>query len=142
VTDIWLPGLGNVPFNVVNASNAVNDYDPELMLGRNNQTGTWHVLVKNGPHDGQPFPVFSIGAELPPYDQLQKMLYQHDVRRHGAKIVDAIERKKRIAKKHLDDEALDRAGEVAEYIEWGHRVMGSHPSPRVFVPSSPSGKEG
>lgn len=135
MTDIWLPGLGNVPFNVVEAGNAVSDYSSDLMLGRNNKTGDWHVLVKNGPHDGQPFPIFSIGQELPSYDRLQQMLYEHDVRRHGAKIVDAIERRKRAAKKALDDEAHDRAAEVAEYIEWGHRKLGKHPNPRIFVPS-------
>lgn len=134
MTDIWLPGLGNVPFNVMEAGNAVSDYDADLMLGRNNKTGDWHVLVKNGPHDGQPFPVFYIGPELPPYDVIQKMLYEHDVRRHGAKIVAAIERKKAVARKHADDAALDIAGETAEYIEHAFRKLGKHPNPRVFVP--------
>ncbi len=135
MTNIWLPGLGNVPFNVIDAGNAVSDYSSDLMLGRNNKTGDWHVLVKNGPHDGQPFPVMTIGQELPPYDRLQQMLYERDVRRHGAKIVEAIERKKRITREQLDKEHRDRAEEVAEYMEWGFRKLGKHPNPRIFVPS-------
>ena len=134
MTDIWLPGVGEVPFTTVEAGNAVNDYDPDLILGRNNATGDWHVLVKNGPHGGKPFPVFFIGPELPPYERLQKMLYEHDVRRHGAKIVHAIERRKSAERKRLDDEAHDQNGEVAEYIEWGMRKLGKHPNPRIFVP--------
>lgn len=134
MTDIWLPDVGTVPFEVVSANRAVEDYDPELMLGRNKKTGDWHVLVKKGPHDGQPFPVFFIGPELPPYDRLQQMLYEHDVRRHGAKIVAAIERKKRIERERLDKEYRDRAEEVAEYLEWGFRKLGKHPNPRIFVP--------
>ncbi len=134
MTDIWLPDVGTVPFEAITARNAVEDYDPELMLGRNKQTGDWHVLVKNGPHDGQPFPVFFIGKELPSYDRMQQMLYENDVRRHGAKIIEAIERKKRAARERLDKDHRDRAEEVAEYMEWGFRKLGKHPNPRIFVP--------
>lgn len=134
MTEIWLPGLGEVPFTTVEASNAVNDYDPALMLGRNNKTGDWHVLVKDGPH-GEPFPVFSIGKELPPYDRIQQMLYENDVRRHGHKIIEGIERRKRIERERLDKEHRDRAEEVAEHIEWGYRKLGKHPRTRIFVPS-------
>ena len=116
------------------ASNAVSDYDPDLILGRNEETGDWHVFVKHGPHDGKPFPVFYIGPELPPYDQLQKMLYEHDVRRHGHKIVAGIERRKKLERERLDKEATERHEEVAEYIEWGMRQMGAHPQKRIFVP--------
>lgn len=135
MTELWLPGQGVVPVGSVDASRAVTDYDPDLMLGRNEQTGDWHVFVRKGPHDGQPFPVMYIGPELPSYDRLQQLLYEHDVRRHGAKIIEGIERRKRAERERLDKEAHDRHGEVAEYIEWAHRQMGTHPSPRIFVPS-------
>jgi len=133
--NIWLPGSGVVPVGSINASKAVEDYDPSLMLGRNEQTGDWHVFVKDGPHDHQPFPVMYIGPELPPYDALQALLYKNDVRRHGEKIVHAIERRKAAERERLDKQHRDENAEVAEHIEWGMRQMGAHPNPRIFVPS-------
>ena len=133
--DIVLPSGVTVPVGSVNASKAVEDYDPDLMLGRNEQTGDWHVFVKNGPYDGQPFPVMYIGQELPSYDEIQRLLYTHDVRRHGAKIVEQIERKKRIEQERLAKQHHDENAEVAEYIEWGLRQMGALPKLRIFVPS-------
>ena len=132
--DIFLPGHGVVPLGSINASKAVTDYDPDLMLGRNEQTGDWHVFVKNGPHGGEPFPVFYLGRELPSYDRIQQLLYENDVRRHGAKIVQAIERRKRDAQRKLDQEHADIDGEVAEHIEWATRQMRGNTS-RIFVPS-------
>ena len=133
--DVWLPGHGVVPVGSINASKAVEDYDPELMLGRNEQTGDWHVFVKKGPHDGQPFPVMYIGPELPTYDEIQRLLYKNDVRRHGAKIVQAIERRKRVEQERLEKQHHDENAEVAEHIEWGLRQMGALPKLRIFVPS-------
>jgi hypothetical protein len=133
--DIWLPNSGVVSVGEINASRAVEDYDPELILGRNEQTGDWHVFVKDGPYDGQPFPVMYLGEELPSYDEIQRLLYTHDVKRHGAKIIDAIERRKRIERERLEKQHADESEEVAEHIEWGLRQMGAHPKPRIFVPS-------
>jgi hypothetical protein len=133
--DIWLPGSGTVPVGSINASKAVEDYDPDLMLGRNEQTGDWHVFVKNGPHGGQPFPVMYLGTELPPYEEIRRLLYTNDVRRHGAKIIDAIEQRKAAERERLEKQHHDENADVAEHIEWGFRQMGSHPNPRIFVPS-------
>ena len=133
--DIWLPNSGVVPVGSINASKAVEDYDPDLMLGRNEQTGDWHVFIKDGPHDHQPFPVMYLGPELPSYDEIQRLLYTHDVRRHGAKIVEAIERRNAAERERLEKQHHDESAEVAEHIEWGMRQMGAHPNPRIFVPS-------
>ena len=133
--DIVLPSGVVVPVGSVNASKAVEDYDPDLMLGRNEQTGDWHVFIKKGPHNGEPFPVMYLGPELPPYDRIQELLYKNDVRRHGAKIVDAIERRKADERRRLEKQHEEENAEVAEHIEWGLRQMGAHPNPRIFVPS-------
>jgi hypothetical protein len=136
IIDIWLPGLGNVPFNVMEAGNAVSDYDPDLMLGRNNATGEWSVLLKNGPHDGAPFPVYSLGRELPSYTEIQRRLYQNDVRRHGHKIADQITRRNEAAKRALDAAGTEVSGETAEVIEHGMRKLGMLPNQqRIFIPS-------
>lgn len=134
-TEIWLPDHGTVPIHMYEAANAVSDYDPDLVLGRNEATGTWQVFIKNGPHGGQPFPVFDLGRELPSYTQIQKKLYNADVRRHGHKIVEQMQRRVDAKKAALDKEGLDVAGETAEFIEWGMRDLGMLPKLRIFVPS-------
>jgi len=118
----------------------VSDYDPDLILGRIEQTGVWTVFVKNGPN-GMPFPVFELGRELPSYDRIQKMLYESDVRRHGHKIVEQVQRRNDAAAKRLDDAGHEAAEETAEYIEHGLRKLGALPKLRAFVPDSPSSKE-
>jgi hypothetical protein len=136
IIDIWLPGLGNVPFHVMEAGNAVNDYDPDLMLGRNNKTGEWSVLVKNGPHGGEPFPVFNLGRELPSYTEIQKRLYDNDVRKHGHRIVEQIQRRVDARKKQLDAAGTEVSAETAEVIDHGMRKLGMLPNTqRIFVPS-------
>lgn len=143
MTDIWMPGLGMTPINFVTAGNAVSDYSSDLMLGRNNKTGEWHVMVKDGPHDGQPFPVFNLGKELPPYDVIQRKLYESDVRRHGAKIVEQIRRRAEAEKRSHDAYMHDVAEDSAERIENAMRKGGMLPNLKIFVPSDlPSaGKE-
>lgn len=132
--EFWTP-YGVMRVGEINASKAVSDYDPDLMLGQNTQTGDWHVFVKDGPHDHQPFPVMYIGPDLPPYEQLKALLYKNDVRRHGEKIVHAIERRKASERDRLAKQHREENEEVAEHIEWGMRQMGAHPNPRIFVPS-------
>jgi len=138
MTDIYLPGFGRVPFNIVSAQNAVSEYDPDLMLGRNEHTGEWQALIKNGPHGGQPFPVFTFGLELPDYEGIKRKLYLSDVRKRGHQIVLDIQNRNDARKAERDRVAADAAGEVAEFMEHEFRKSGEHPSPRIFVPS---GKE-
>jgi hypothetical protein len=133
-TEIYLPGKGMVPINAVTASNAVSDYDSDLTLGRVESTGIWTVFVKNGPN-GMPFPVFELGTELPPYDVIQRKLYESDVRRHGHKIVEQVQRRNDARSRELDLAGHDAAAETAEHIEHGMRKLGMLPSLRIFVPS-------
>jgi hypothetical protein len=122
-----------VPVGAINASSAVSDYDPGLSLGRVESTGIWTVFVKDGP-DGRPFPVFELGRELPPYDQIQRRLYESDVRRHGHKIVEQVQRRNDAVKAGYDKKAHEAAEETAEHIEHGMRKLGTLPKLRVFVP--------
>lgn len=121
------------------AGNAVSDYDSDYMLGRNNTTGEWAVLIKNGPHDGQPFPVFTLGKELPSYDEIQRKLYEGDVRKHGHRIVEQIQRRTDARKKALDDAGHEASAETAEHIEHGMRKLGMLPKLSIYVPSSGKG---
>lgn len=123
-----------MPINAVTAGNAVSDYDPSLMLGRVENTGIWTVFVKDGPN-GMPFPVFELGRELPPYDVIQRKLYESDVRRHGHRIVEQVQRRNDDAARALDVAGHDAAAETAEHIEHGMRKLGMLPNLRIFVPS-------
>ena len=132
---LWLPGEGLVPPDVRAARQAVREYDEDLTLGRHEHTGDWVVLLKRGP-EGRPFPVFGLGVELPPPEQIKKKLSDSDVRRNGARITEQIVRRKELHDKEVRRQAEEGSGEAAEAVSWAHRQMGSHPSPRIFVPDS------
>lgn len=127
-------GGGWSSIDAVRAGNAVSDYDPDLILGRDQETGLWRVYMRNGP-EGQPFPVYTIGRELPSYDELQRRLYQADVRRHGHKIVEQVQRRVDARQASLEADAHDVSAETAERIEHGMRKLGMLPNLRIFVPS-------
>lgn len=135
-SQLWLPGQGFVPAHVREATQAVEDYDPNLSLGRHEQTGDWVVLLKRP--TGETVPIFGLGSELPSRERITEQLYKSDVRRHGGKIADAIDRRQREAQREADQKASDAAGEVAEGFAWAARKDGTHPSPRIFVPEGKS----
>lgn len=132
---LWLPGVGVAPLSVRAASKAVKEYDAGLALGRHEQTGDWVVFIVDGP-EGRPFPVFGLGRELPGADEIKRRLYLADTKRRGGKIVADIERRNDVKRAELRLKSDDAAGIAAEAFEWGHRQMGTHPNPRVFVPNS------
>lgn len=132
-SQVWLPGQGLVPAYIRAAEEAVTEYDADLSLGRHEQTGEWVVLLKRGPMT-ESHPVFGLGVELPAPEEIKKRLYQADVRRHGGKIAEALDRADAIRRKALRDEVEDETGIAAEALEWAHRKSGTHPSPRIFVP--------
>lgn len=131
--NIWLPGAGLVPIHVREAQQAIEDYDADFGLGRDEVTGDWVVLQKRGP-DGYPFPVFNLGQELPNRDTIMRRLYHADVRRRGHKIVADIVRRNDERQKQLRDESHEAAGEVAEVIDTYYHLRKNHPRPRIFVP--------
>lgn len=129
---IWLPGKGLVPTHVRQAMQAVEEYDEDLTLGQRGED--WVVLSKRGP-DGQPFPVYGLGRELPSADEIKRKLYMSDVRRRGAQIVAEVDRHNEAQKSAVQKIASDKAEVTADAYAWAHRKMGTHPSPRIFVPS-------
>jgi hypothetical protein len=132
---IYIPGRGKLSFSELAAAKAVEEYDADLVLGQRNDTSEWVVFIKNGPINGEPFPVLGLGFELPAPEKIKEKLYRADTKRHGGKIVEAVERHNERLRKEYRDRASDGAGQAAEAFEWAHRQMGSHPNPRIFVPS-------
>lgn len=134
MSDIWLPaGARALPLDVRTAQEAVETYDSRLELGYDERNGNWVVLWKDGP-DGAPFPVMGLGRELPGYEEIQRRLYMGDTVRRGGKVVEDVTRRNEARKKAAAAEHSDRAGEVAEALEYAFRRMGKTSYSRVFVP--------
>jgi hypothetical protein len=129
-TALWIPGRGELALDERAAARAVEEYDADLMLGQDRRTGDWVVLIKRDP----PYPVYGLGPRLPSPDEIKRQLYTADVRRHGGKIVEGLERVNSQLRKELRDRASDSTGEAAEALEWGFRKLGAHPFPRIFIP--------
>lgn len=132
MSELWLP-QSHLLGSALEVKKAVQEYDPDLTLGRH-VDGSWAVMVERGP-EGQPFPVYNLGHELPGVDRVKRLLYEADVRRHGHKIVEQIQRRNDQRAKELNDIAHDAAADTAERIESALRNAGERPNTRIFVPS-------
>jgi len=113
---------------------AIEEYDADLMLGFRRDTGTWCAFLPgNRNSEGQPFPVFSFGEELPSPERAKEMLYKNDVRRNGRELLDQLDRIYDAEQKQLRDRASEAAERVAEVIDSNMRMNDAHPYPRVYV---------
>lgn len=129
---IWLPGSGAVSLEVVRVDRAVQEYDPNLRFGRNEDTGDWCIfLIKRGE---APLPVLGFGREIPhPRAALQRLERADSVRR-GSEILDEMNRHNESLRKPFEDAAAEGAAITAEAFEWGYRAMGK--GKRVIIPVS------
>lgn len=134
--DIWLPGMSKgVPLHVRQVSEAIEQYDGKLSLGRDNKTGDWVVLREGGPIDVPYFPVFGLGNDLPSVDTVNRMLFERDVAKNGARIVQSVVEAQAARKKAVKDRADAATEEAATAFEWATRRMGGEGVPsRVFIP--------
>ena len=131
---IIVPGRGMMPVGYMTAAKAVEDYDPELILGFNEATTAWVVYKRR--NDGFMQPVLGLGrgSEPPSREAITEKLYKADVRRNGARIVDQIERRNARIQQEARAQASEAAGEFAEYLAAGYRKEGFNPFPQVFIP--------
>jgi hypothetical protein len=121
VQGIYHPTKGFMPAGWREALEVVQDYDPSLTLGRNDQTGEWLVCKKRD--NGPPHPVLALGVypEAPSREVILEKMYRNDVRRNGARIVDAIERRQKQEAEARSAAASQAAAEWAEYAEHATR---------------------
>jgi hypothetical protein len=129
---LWVPGFGNVPAHLRSAIKAVEEYDADLQLARNEDTGNWCVFIQRGDAEA-PFPVFNLGAELPPPDRIKQMLYMADVRRRGHEIVRDVERNNDRRRAEIARETNEAAGELAETIESALRNAGATNHKKIYL---------
>lgn len=129
-TTIWLPGRGDTSLGELAVDKAVQEYDPLLRFGRNNDNGQWCIfLIKRGE---APLPVLGFDRVPHPDDALRR-LYQSDALRRGNEILDEV-----IADRERHDAALELAAkeadaQLAEAGEWALREQGKTPHKRVYI---------
>lgn len=129
-TKIWLPGVGYADVGMASLDAAVQEYDPLLRFGRNEETGQYCVfMVKRGQ---APLPVLGF-EELPSKDYLLRRLYQSDTVRNGGQLLDQIERHNRELEKANEAAAVEAEGELVEAIEWGARKDAATRYSRTFM---------
>lgn len=133
MSEIWTPGHGLVPAHIRSAQKAVEEYDVDMSIGRDESNGNWVVMLERGPEG--PFPVLGLGVELPAPEEIKRRLYMSDVRKRGREIVADIERHNALARKALQDQTHEAGGEVAEVMDSYLHLAKRHPVPRIFVPS-------
>lgn len=129
--DIWLPPSYRYA-GAKEAQKAVQEYDPNLDFGFNEKTQQWCVFLKRGTMEASKhhdLPILGFD-HIPGRDEVQKRLYESDAFRRGNEIVDQMQRENDALR--VDHSDVD--GNVAEYLEWGMRKMGSDKAPtRVFL---------
>lgn len=130
--ELWLPGRGMMPAHVRQAVEAVREYDPDLGLARHDASGEWVVTLQRGTPEAHP--VFGLGTELPPVEEIKRRLYQGDVRRHGGELAVKLQKAQDMRQKHLRDEVNDQTGVAAEALEWALRKEGRTSHSTHYIP--------
>lgn len=116
------------------AAQAVEEYDADLTLGQRRDTGEWCAFLPgNRASEGQPYPVFSFGTELPDPEKVKRMLHRHDIRRNGRELLDTLDRIFEDEQKRIADRTSEASGMVAEAIDSNLRMRGVHPFPSVSM---------
>ena len=129
-TKIWLPGVGTADIRMASLDAAAQEYDPILRFGRNEDTGQWCVfVVKRGM---APLPVLGF-SEMPERDYMLRRIYEADSVRHGAKMLDDIERHNESLQEPGRAIAADAEEHLTETMEWAFRQQGATPYSRVHM---------
>jgi hypothetical protein len=129
---IWIPGAGMVDMNVRRVQAAVEEYDESLRFGRNEDTGQWCVYKLMG-SSAPPVPILAFD-NIPHPDDVFRRLYQTDALRHGAEILDQMNRENEDLRKPFEDAANEGAGIAAEAFEWGTRMAKGAEAHKIIVP--------
>jgi hypothetical protein len=128
----FVQGRGMVDSDILVVDKAVSEYDERLYFDRNLDTGQWCIYLKTPPSEAD-LPILGFD-EVPNPEAAVKRLWQADTLRHGEKILNDMWKRNEKRLQPLRDKADDASGQAAEVLEWSHRKMGTHPTPRVFVP--------
>ena len=132
MSSIYIPGHGELSFDEYRIDRAVREYDERLFFARNNDTWDWCVFVRM-PGSEPAYPVIGFGRELPPLDEVMRLVYRSDTKRHGWQIYDEIVASQEAYKKKFRDKADEATEESAEIVEHFLRKHGKSPVVKVFM---------
>lgn len=132
MSKIYIPGHGELSFDEYRIDRAVREYDERLFFARNNDTWDWCVFVRM-PGNEPAYPVIGFGQELPPLDEVMRLVHRSDTKRHGWQIYDEIVASQEAYKKKFRDAADDATEESAEVVEHFLRQHGKSPVVKVFM---------
>lgn len=132
----FVAGRGMVDSDVLRVEKALNEYDERLYFDRNQNTGQWCAYLKTPPAEPD-LPIFG-WDHIPDPEAALRRIYQADALRHGEEILDRIDRENAERMRPYNEAVEQAEAELAEAFEWGARQMGTHPSPRIFVPDKES----
>lgn len=129
---IYIPGTGNVKLDEYRVHRALQEYDERLMFGRNEKTGDWCAFVKM-PHGQAPMPVLGFGRTIPTPEEAVRRCYKADTKRHGSKIFDQMQAHNARIREAKEKATSEQAEVAAEILDYGYRVMGAHPFPKIYM---------
>lgn len=139
---IWLPGAGTVDLSVKRVDTAVREYDERLRFGRNDKTGDYCIFIKMPPNyvggipssEGTLYPVIGFGNQIPDAGEAIHRLRKADALKNGDAILREMNRENDSLTQHIDDNAHDASGIVAEAAEWFGREQGNLRYSKIYRP--------
>jgi hypothetical protein len=141
MSNIYIPGQGEKSFDELRIDRAVREYDERLFFARNADTRDWCVYIMM-PRPEPPYPVIGFGSELPPVDEVMRLIHRSDTKRHGWQIYDEIIASQEAFKKQFRDKADEATEESAEVVEHFLRKHGKSPVVKEFITADiPKGGE-
>lgn len=132
MSSIFIPGQGEKSFDELRIDRAVREYDERLFFARNADTHDWCVFIMM-PRPEPPYPVIGFGRELPPVDEVMRLVHRSDTKRHGWQIYDEIIKSQEDYKKQFRDAADEATEESAEVVEHFLRQHGKSPVIKEFI---------
>jgi hypothetical protein len=132
MSNIYIPGQGEKSFDELRIDRAVREYDERLFFARNADTRDWCVYIMM-PRPEPPYPVIGFGRELPPVDEVMRLIYRSDTKRHGWQIYDEIVQSQEDYKKQFRVAADEATEESAEVVEHFLRRHGKSPVIKEFI---------
>ena len=132
MSSIFIPGQGTKSFDELRIDRAVREYDERLFFARNDDTRDWCVFITM-PRPEPPYPVIGFGSELPPVEEVMRLVRRSDTKRHGWKIYDEIVQSQEDFKKQFRVKADEATEESAEVVEHFLRQHGKSPVIKEFI---------
>lgn len=120
MTNIWTPrGMYYIEDTreLEELTRVARQYDPNLSVGMNRQTGDICLFVKNEQAFNGLKPLYG-WQRMPSADELVARLYRTDIRRHGDKILTDAWAEGEVTRKKEMEPIVEAANEAAERIEF------------------------